>query len=261
MPYSRMSSIRGTRSLALVGEGVGHAGRHFGEGLAFDDARFLEGAKAKRKSAGADAFERAFKFTEAAAVTGQVADHQKCPLAGDYVRGATDGALVVVDCAHGFEVTGCRLAAWHPTGGCKPSGHFNKYRHMASLTEAKLLPMTSIVPAPSARNGASGQGDPRRRLAPAQRDQDAGQAGQGQSDRQRRPDRLAEKETDHGDQFDVSHAHPFGPDQGRGQEGSGGEHAGQQGRPSPAARSLPGRDRPGPRVRPASSGSPGCADR
>src|SRR3954471_10467214 len=71
---------------ALLGELIGDARGHLGEGVALDDALFLERPQAQRKGPRADALERPLQFAEAERVIGEIADDQKGPLAGDDLR-------------------------------------------------------------------------------------------------------------------------------------------------------------------------------
>src|SRR3954470_22532557 len=80
---------------ALVGELVGHAGRHLVEGAALDDSLLLERPEPQRERARTDAVERALELAEPQSVIRQVTDDEESPLAGDDLRRPADGAFTV----------------------------------------------------------------------------------------------------------------------------------------------------------------------
>src|SRR5436305_10659187 len=74
----------------LLGERILDPRWNLREGLAPDDALFLERPQAQRQGAGADAVQRALELTETRAAVSQIADHQQGPLAAHDLGGPAD---------------------------------------------------------------------------------------------------------------------------------------------------------------------------
>src|SRR3954447_21016819 len=86
---------QGEQRAALLGQLVLDPRRHLGIGPAIHDALLLEGTEPERQGPRADACQRALELTEAAAATGEVANHEDRPLGADQVCRGTYGALVL----------------------------------------------------------------------------------------------------------------------------------------------------------------------